>query len=258
MPAPVPRGNFGALLNDILTKLRSSLLLTIAATAVSFPYVFLQTMGPWAKAIARDWGMKGEAGTVFMFHFALLAAATFLCAVIGVFLAGKYNLPGFGSPKDAATLFRRRGAWAIAGGLILGYFLHDRTFYRIIPEQTGINLYPEGWISLVSLVLHTSISRETVFRFGFVTLLAGLFRGKRGQIAAVLLVAAFASYLAVRQFYFVGYYEFDGLVVASVAWTFLLNALTGMVYVRKGLWSAATVRACVDLRFLIYPALGLV
>ncbi len=257
MPPSPTSDNLGPLLNDILIKLRTGLLLTIAASAVSFPYIFLQTMGPWSEAIARDWGVEGEAGTVFMFQFSLLVAITFLCAVIGVFLASKYGLPGFGSLKDAFKVFRRWGAWAIVGGLVVGYFLHDRTFYRVIPQETGFYLYPDGWISLVSMVLHTSVLRELVFRFGFVTLLAGLFEGRKGQVAAVLLVAAFASYLAVRQFSFVGYFGFDGLVAASLAWSFLLNALTGMVYVKKGLWSAITVRGCIDFRFLIYPALGL-
>jgi len=258
LPRVQRRDNFGALLNDILIKLRRSLLLAIAASVVSFPYIFLQTMGPWSEAIARDWGAGGEAGTVFMFQFSLLAAVTFLCAVIGVFLAGKYGLPGFGSPKNAAAIFGRWGGWAIVGGLLLGYSLHDRIFYRVIPEKTGFNLYPREWISLMSLVLHNSVLKETVFRFGFVTLLAGLFRGKGGHVTAVLLVAVFASCMALRQFYFAGHLEFDAPVVASVTWSFLLNVLTGMVYVKKGLWPAMTVRACVDLRFLIYPALGLV
>ena len=242
---------------DIAGRLHKGLWLTAVAAITSFPYLFYQTLGPWSGPIARDWGIKGEAGTVFAFQFSLLAAIALLCAIIGVFLSERYNLPGFGDPRESYRAVLRYGGLAAIGGLIVGWTLHDRFFYQIVPENVGIELYPRSVLWSVSLVMYTSIMKEMIFRFGMLTLMAGLFRGKYHYLAVVL-TSIFASAFSLREFQFVDYPKLDINVWLCVAWSLISNFVSGLVFIKKGLWPTMAIRACIDSRYIIFPILGMV
>ena len=229
----------------------------IVASAASFPYLFYQSMGPWSASIARDWGVTGEAGTIFVFQFTLLAAVVFICSITGVFLAERYNLPGFGKPRDVYNIVYRYGAPTLLFGMIAGWLLHDHTFFKVVPLDTGIYLYPRKILWSATLLLHNSGANELVFRFGVLTLAAGLFRGKHHYLA-VFLTSFFITVLSIRELHFVDYARMDARVWCCVIWSLLSNVMLGVVYVRKGLWAAMSLRACLDARFLLYPVLGMV
>ncbi|GEM_PF-2318650 len=242
---------------DVAGRLRNGLLLGIVTALAAFPYLFHQSMGAWSAPIARDWGVGGEAGTIFAFEFSLLLGVIFMCSIIGVFLSERYNLPGFGKARDAYQIAYRYGAPALLFGLVVGWLLHDRTFYQVVPAETGIDLYPRNVLWSVALLLNVSVMKEMVFRFGVLTLAAGLFRGRR-PILAVVLTAVFAASFSVRELLFVDYARLDAQVWYCVIWSFISNIILGMVFVRKGLLSSMSLRACVDMRFVLYPILGMV
>jgi hypothetical protein len=214
-------------------------------------------MGSWSSAISRDWGDKIDPGTVFLFQFSLTAGVIFICAMVGAFLAERYKLPGLGAPKDAYRTVYRYGAPALLAALVIGWLLNDRFFYQVAPAYSDVNLFPRGILWCAALVLHNAVMREVVLRFGMLTLVAGLFGGKRPMVA-VIVTATFASVLSVRQFIFVDYPIIDHYVWFSTIWSFLLNIAVGTAYVKKGLWAAMSMRACLDARFVLYPLLGMV
>ena len=242
---------------DIAARLRKALWLTAFASVTAFPYIFYQTMGPWAEPIARDWGVKGESGTIFSFQFSLLIAVGFLCCVIGFFLSERYNLPGLGDIRETNRAVYRWGGWAAIGGLIVGWVLHDRTFYRVVSSGLGIELYPRSVLWSAALVLYTSIMKEIIFRFGMLTLMAGLFRGRFNYLA-VILTTVFAAAFSLREFQFVDYPKLDIYIFLAVAWSLVSNAVSGVVFIKKGLWPTIAIRACMDSRYIVFPLLGMV
>jgi len=245
------------MISQVASRFRTGLWLGILASAACFPYAFHQSMGSWSDAISRDWGDKIDSGTVFLFQFSLTVAVILICAMIGAFLAERYKLPGLGSPLEAYLTAYRYGAPALLAALLIGWRLNDRFFYQVAPAYSDVSLYPHEILWCVALVFHNAIMREVVLCFGMLTLVAGLFRGKRPMIAVVI-TAVFTAVLSIRQLVFVGYPMLDHFVWFSIIWSFLLNMVVGTVYIKKGLWAAMSMRACLDARFVIYPLLGMI
>lgn len=233
------------------------MLIGIAAVLAAFPYTYIQSHGSWAVPIARDWGESVPPGLVFAFQFSLLTTIALISAFTGSLLHDRYKLPGLGEPREAYRTFIKWGGWAAVAGIFLGWFLHDRFFYAVVPAKTGIYMYPKDIFTSATLVVQTVFTKEVIFRFGLLTLAVGLFRGKHNTLA-VILTALFAPALSLRQLLFVDYAFFDFHTVSTLIWSLSLNLLVGFIYVKKGLFSTMTVRMCVDLRYLIYPLLGMI
>lgn len=246
------------LLTDIATRFRKGLFIGVIASAAAFPYLYFQTLGPWAKPISRDWSPNISPAVILYYQFSLLVAAVLISAVIGTFLSEKYSLPDIGADRDETLLFLKRwSGWAIIGGLIFGWLMHDRTFYIVVPTLGGLDMYPRNIPMSAMLILHNAVMKEVVLRYGMVTLAVGLF-GKNRSDFAVVITSLIAPLFAFRQLMFVEYPALDVLSFLSMIWTLALNLALGLIYVRKGLAATMSMRACIDFRFIVYQILGAV
>ena len=240
---------------DVANKIRNTLFLGLASSVVVFIYLDHQVRISWSAALIRKFGNPDAAREAFLAEFLLASMSVFVCAGVGFFLARRYRLPGMGDIRE----LRRFVPWLILAGLSaspVAYFLHDRVFLVGAREKGCVEMIPGGIGWSLVFVAYGVLFKEVIFRFGLMTLISGLFRGRRPWLA-VGGITVFAAGLSLRELGFAGHMPENNLITLSVfIWALIFNAALGAACVKKGLWGAMALRICVDLRFVLYAVLG--
>lgn len=219
------------------------------SSAATFLYIGHLVNGPWGPAIRRETGGAHAAFHLFLAEFAFSAFCIFACSGIGFILSERYKMPGMGRIGEIKPLIGRFALIAIPF-MPAGYFLHDRIFIQGAREHGWPAMIPAsiGWS--LAYMAHGALFKEVVFRFGLITLVSGLFRG-RHPWWSVTVVTAFAGVLSLQELVFVKQrLGLDIITVSVYIWAIMLNAVLGVVYVRKGLWATMALRILIDIRLL--------
>lgn len=236
-------------------RLTKTLLLGLTSCAATFLYLGHITAGPWGATIRLKTGSPHAAFHLFLAHFAFAAFCIFVCSGIGFWLSGRYRVPGAGEIRDIKPLLPY---FVLAGFMAFppGYFLHDRIFILGNREHGWPAMIPNGVGWSLSYIAYGALLKEVVFRFGLITLLSGLFRGRHPSWA-VGVVAVFAAGLSMRELAFAGHSpEYDLVTFSVFLWALIFNAALGAAYVKKGLWATIALRVCIDLRFVVYAIIA--
>ena len=232
-------------------RIRRTLLLGFVASAAMFLYSTLQYQSVWKLKIDDYAGGPSSGFKLFLANVFLATLSAFICAAAGTFLSKRYNLPGEGDPEGLPRLWRLY----LSAGLIampLGYFMHDRIFLVGTAVHGWPSIIPDSFTGAGAQILHGVFFKEVVFRFGMLTLFAGLFRGNRNWWA-VGGTAAFMAGMSMKELSFAGHaVGYDLITLSTFGWALIINAALGAVYIKKGLWPAMALRACIDIRYFIY------
>lgn len=227
------------------------MLLGFVSSAATFLYLGHLVNGPWGPSIQRKTGGAQAAFYLFLAEFAFAAFCVFACSCVGFLLSERYRMPGPGNIrelKSSSQMFVIIGIIAFP----FGYFLHDRIFMMGTSQHGWPAMIPQGVGWSLALMAYGALFKEVVFRFGLITLISGLFRG-RHPWWAVAVVTAFAGVLSFQELVFVKHrLGFDITTVSIYIWALMFNAVLGAVYVKKGLWATMAARLCVDFRFVLY------
>lgn len=231
-------------------------MLSFMASAAMFLYSALQYHSAWKPKIDDYAGGQNAGVNLFLASVLLATLSAFICAAVGSFLSKRYNLPGEGDLKDLPRLWKLY----LPAGLIampLGYFMHDRIFLMGTAVHGWAPIVPDSLPKAGAQMLHGVFFKEVVFRFGMLTLFAGLFRGNRNWWA-VGGTAAFTAGMSIKELSFAGHaVGYDLTTLSAFGWALIINAALGAVYIKKGLWPAMALRACIDIRYFIYPFLNI-
>lgn len=203
----------------------------------------------------RDFGSHESAYSFFLGEFALATFAVLLCAGVGFFLSERYRLPGLGNLAELKKLLPYFFAFSIPLAFI-AYGLHDRIF--IEGARMGLaSILPEDVVWSFVFLIYSVFFKETVLRFGLVTLASGFFRG-RHPLRAVGVIAVFSAGLGLRELGFAGMTpSYDFTTMGAFAWALLFNFCLGVVFVKRGLWASMSLRAFVESRTIFYAVTGI-
>lgn len=241
--------------NGFLIKFRNTLLLSTFSILSAFIYLEHQVNYAWGTHLAKDFGGLESAYSLFLGEFALAAIAVFLCAGVGFFLSERYRLPGMGRFSELKKLLPYFFVVSLPLAFI-AYFLHDRIF--IEGARRGLPaMLPEDILWSVVFLIYSVLLKETVLRFGLVTLGSGFFRG-RHPLRAVGVAAVFSAGLGLRELGFAGMTPaYDLTTIGAFTWALLFNLCLGFVFVRKGLWASMSLRVFVESRTIVYAIIGI-
>lgn len=237
--------------SDFLIKLRNTLLLGASSTLLSFIYLDHQVKHSWRTLLERDFATPQSANSLFLGEFGLAALAVFICAGVGFFLSARYRLPGMGGILELKKVYPYLFFLSIPL-MFIAYGLHDRVFIEGAKNGKIPLMLPESAKWALIFLLYSVFFKETVLRFGLVTLANGFFRGNH-PLRAVGVVAVFSAGLGLRELGFAGMTPTYNLTTIGVfLWALLYNFCLGVAFVRKGLLASMLLRAFVESRTIIF------
>ncbi len=172
----------------------------------------------------------------------LLALLLVVTSLVGCFFSRRYRLGGLGSREQ----LRASAAIVVVGGLVLGAVSYLVLGRRLASEVPGLYPVTLGWALVMPL--KSALVEETVARFGFMTLLAGLTR--RPAVANVVQAVLFTG-LGVKAFTYFGVSD-PLLMAAGLGLSLVANLAFGAVYARYGLAAASLLHFVVDLKFVAH------
>ncbi len=198
--------------------------LAVCSTAFALPYfhylVFVvQGVESYSTAL-HPWKL-------LLAQLLLLFILCLLSALIGLSFYKRFELPGFGDPRnftDSLPLLFALGAVMMA----LSYFLFDRYFFELSPVS-----YPKGWLYLISMPFKGAFTEEVILRLCLVTLCVGFLKNKS---AGIVLASAVASLFTIKYFHFVGVpFGLNYLSITQMLLSFLANLILAYLFVTRGL-----------------------